>query len=110
MLFFFCDRVKTSIPGAVLEEESLFSSLLAQEDLTAVMFPDSVYQPVFADEFFPSPEQVQVCGGHHQCTYDYAQTGSKEIGLMTKTIETSNAKNAALLGTKVFQHIQRLSS
>ena len=95
---------QTPTPGAVTGEETLFFGLLAQDDEVASVFPD--YQPVFADEFVPSQEQLQVCGGHHQCAYDYAQTGNKEIGLMTKTIQSRNAENEVLLGMKVVRVIR----
>lgn len=94
----------TLTPGAVMEEETLFFGLFAEDDEVASVFPD--YQPVFVDEFVPSQEQVQVCGGHHLCAYDYAQTGKKEVGLMTKTIQNRNAENEALLGMKVLPVIR----
>ena len=84
------------ITGAITEEESLFSYLLDGKNFTSFQYPE--HQPVFLDELTLTVDQMEQCGSDKQCAYDYAQTGSIEIGLATMNVEQSNSMDKTLLG------------
>ena len=80
------------------DSDSLFSY---PDELSAADFSYPDHMPVFLDELDNSTlvEARRICGQDSQCIYDYSQTGSKEVAMITMETDQENKLGQTLSGT-----------
>ena len=83
--------------GQVSDSDSLFAY---PDGLSAANFSFPDHEPVFLDELSNATltEARSVCGSDSQCIYDFSQTGSEELAMVTTTTNQENEIEQMITG------------
>ena len=79
------------------DSDSLFSY---PDGLSAANFSFPDHEPVFLDELSNATltEARRVCGSDSQCIYDFSQTGSEELAMVTMKTNQENEMEQLIIG------------
>ena len=83
--------------GQVSDSDSLFSY---PDGLSAANYSFPDHEPVFLDELSNATlnEARRVCGSDSQCIYDFSQTGSEELAMVTTITNQENEMGMTISG------------